>query len=139
MLGSNLYIIKEIGDYFSRYTPLRSHFIAGVIKFAIKYLSAFAVSASAADGAAAFMFNNSAAIRTGTFEKGPLLINRTAAIGRHMGLNGSGHRIGAGQYLVLTESRGRMAGNALKLLDYLSRLYSAAPGKGHHASYGFAL
>jgi len=85
------------------------------------------------------MFNSPAAIRTGPFEKGPLLINRTAAIGRHMGLNGSGHRIGAGQYLVLTESGRRMAGNTLELLDYLSRLYSAAPGKGYHASDGFAL
>jgi hypothetical protein len=50
------------------------------------------------------MFHNSAAIRTGAFEKGALLFDGDTAIDRHMGLNGSGYRVGAGQNLVFTES-----------------------------------
>jgi hypothetical protein len=65
-----------------------------------KKLCALAVAADAADGAAAFMFHNPAAIRTGAFKKGALLSSRPTVIGAHMELNGPSYRVGAGHYLV---------------------------------------
>jgi methylaspartate ammonia-lyase len=44
-------------------------------------LRALAVAADAADGAAAFMFDNPAAIRTGALEEGALFMLHLAAVG----------------------------------------------------------
>jgi hypothetical protein len=42
------------------------------------------------------MLDNPAAIRASAPGQGDLFVNRAKTIGRHVGLNGFGHRVGAG-------------------------------------------
>ena len=68
-------------------------------------LRAFTVTAHAAHHATAFMFDNAAAIRAGTFPEDNFLMLHLAAVGFDVSLNGLCHRIGAGQNFVFTETR----------------------------------
>lgn len=62
----------------------------------VKGLRALAVTADAADGAAAFMLDDAAAIRTRAFAENALFMLHFAAVGLDVCLNGFGHCVSAG-------------------------------------------
>ena len=70
----------------------------------VSLLRAFAVAADAADGAAAFVFDNAAAVRTGAFTEYDFFVLHFSAVGFDVGLNGLGHSVGTGQDFVFTET-----------------------------------
>lgn len=92
-------------------------------------LRAFAETADAANGAAAFMLNDAAAVGAGALKERALFMRSLVAVGGQMVLDGLGHGIRAGQNFVFSETGMGMTGNALQLLDDLARLKAASPGQ----------
>lgn len=74
------------------------------------------------------MFDDPAAVRARALEEGALFMRGLVAVGGQMVLNGLGYGIRAGQNFVFSETGMGVAGNALQLLDDLTRLKAASPG-----------
>ena len=84
-----------IGNSLSK-MPFRVLDIGHSSFFFCHLLSAFAISTYPTDGAATFVFYNTATIRACSFKKFALLMLHLASIGLYVGLDGAGHRVGAG-------------------------------------------
>jgi len=99
----------------------------------------FRVAADPANRAAAFVLDNSAALRAGASVEGRRLDQIGVAGQRQVRLDRFGNCVGAGEHLVIPEAGRGVAGNAQKLLHNGSPLNAASPGQGDHASDRLAL
>ena len=70
----------------------------------VSLLRALAVAANMANHAAAFVLDNTAAVRTSALEENAFCVLHLPAVSRHVSLNRFGYRIGAGQNFVFTEA-----------------------------------
>jgi hypothetical protein len=102
-------------------------------------LSAFGVAADSADGAAAFVFHDASAFGAGSFVEHRRLDELLVPGDGQVALDRLGHRVGAGEDLVVAKAGGRMAGDSQELLHDRLRLHAASPGQGNHAADRFAL